>query len=235
MTRTISGCSEKHIGSIRDRSYWWPRTGRELQYGDGNKKENYWRKEAMKAIYPSTIRYLLWMPTKSITWTIGISVGRISSPNTFESISRAAALHFRKFHTLTMSSSCRFEKCDLNRTPQQLFNLPKIINESKKPYDLCWVNLTGQNLFNKQRKNDYGLLTSSSALSDPWNREEWKRGLRSCRAKNRSRGKNKKNKTWWAQCYNWRNMQTIENPRTQQRQHGSNLITIWEWPILLQR
>lgn len=41
-----------------------------------------------------------------ITWIIGIKVGRISSPKTFEKISRAAALHFRKFQELTVSSSC---------------------------------------------------------------------------------------------------------------------------------
>lgn len=42
---------------------------------------------------------------RELTWIIGIKVGRISSPKTLERISRAAALHFRKFQTLTASSS----------------------------------------------------------------------------------------------------------------------------------
>ena len=44
------------------------------------------------------------------TWTIGINGGRMSSPNMFERISRAAALHLRKFHALTISSSCQGTK-----------------------------------------------------------------------------------------------------------------------------
>lgn len=53
----------------------------------------------------STTEVLLLLPDYLPTSTMGINIGRISSPNTFERISRAAALHLRKFHIFTMSSS----------------------------------------------------------------------------------------------------------------------------------
>lgn len=57
-----------------------------------------------------TTKLFTLMLNKSLTWTNAISVGRISSPNTFDRISTAAALHLRKFQILTISSSCHDHK-----------------------------------------------------------------------------------------------------------------------------
>ena len=99
-----------------------------------------------------------------VTSIKGIKVGRMLSPNTLERTSNPAALHFLKFQTFTASSSsCSnhqyfFSKFKSMRWPRMAIAIK-----------IKWLN-----------KRENSKLTSSSPVSDPCNREAWKRGFKSC-------------------------------------------------------
>jgi hypothetical protein len=171
-------------------------------------------------------------PKQKFTWTSGIKMGRISSPKTVDIISKPAALHFRKFQELIMSSSSCICHTELT---SKCFKL-------RKKHPCCkWFgtfparpippkkSITRRKVRLHQHIESDLQTSSSSAPSAPCMREWWNLGLISC-------------KTVWP-CKppvphsTWRQTEkkgAIVADRIGERKSSSYLFPIWCIVIVLQ-